>query len=565
MIGGILCVMNYTESYLNKGDDMRRKWISIPLICIALISCAQIGKLVGGLLTGSTADLKSVSMIAQHVSNSFTPEMGLTSGDFMPEGWKGGENFAAITFLNRDGIGLSKIDGVVKNESGPLNYIGLGSYGGFIEGGEEQITVTTTSGQSSSFKLTPQLPVKITSIAGGTNIVDRTKDLVIELENPAGHENTMIRVMVLMDIAGTTDWAELGHYRSADKIIVQKEDFKHPAMPDNLAGGIRDGESWLAVERYTVHKNVPKEFGAAQIRSINNDYAKVTVSEEPEDVITAAFVDETVNNFKIDLSKPNAYTGKPLGLAKKFAIASFAVRATKLKQKRVSTSSSSYYSGGYKYTTTVTTTRTRAFPKLPKERWDYLTTELYNDFVAQLRKSYNIELIPIEQVTSSENYKLMFPIEDKMSEAAYTGTYGGTKSLIPTTLGEIIGSASSTFASDRPDARLVKELGVDGLISVTIDFEMPWFDDLEEVKLNPRMAIRITGGAFGYNYGPIVYAQGVISGPGQAFDGENLTIDFLEKTIRKDELMDAFGQAFGKLKAEESKLGYDKVWGNRDF
>ncbi len=547
----------------------KNKWITIPLIFLGLFGCAQIGKLVGGLLTGSTADLKSVSMIAQHIGNSFTPEMGLTAGDYMPEGWKGGESFVAITFLDRDGVGLSKIDGVVKNEAGPLNYIGLGSYGRFIEGGEEQISVSTTSGQSSTFKLTPQLPVKIKSIAGGSNQVDRSKDLVIELENPAGHENTMIRVMVLMDIAGVTDWAELGHYKSADIITVQKEDFKHPAVIDNLVGGVREGESWLAVERYSMRSNVPKEFGAAQIRSIYSDYQKVTVSEEPDDVITGAFVYEDINNFKVDVNKPNAYTGKPIGSAKKFAIASFAVRATKLKQvrKSTSTSSSSYYSGGYKVTTTttVTTTRTRKFPELPKEHWDNLTTELYNEFVQKLKSIYNIELIPIEQVTSAENYKLLFPIEESMSEAAYTGTYGGTKNLIPTTLGEIISSASSTFASDRPDARLIKELNVDGIIAVTVDFEMPWFDDLDEVKLNPRMAFRITGGAFGYNFGPIVYAQGVISGEGEPFDGENLTIDFLEKTIRKKELMDAFGKSFLKLKAEESRLGYDKVWGERDF
>lgn len=548
---------------------MKNKKLGILFISILVLGCAQIGKLVGGLLTGSTADLKSVSVIAQHVSNSFTPEMGLTSGDFMPEGWKGGENFVSLTFLKRDGIGLSKIDGEVAVGSTPMNYIGLGSYGSFSVKEEETVNIKTTSGQKASFKLRAQIPIKIKSINNGSNWVDRNKDLVIELENPAGHENTMIRVMLIMDIAGVTDFAEVGHYKSADKITVQKEDFLHPVVIDNIAGGIRDGESWLAVERYTVEKNLPSEFGAAQIRYIYSDYAKVTVSEEPEDVISGAIVYDEINNFKVDVSKPNAYTGKPIGNAKKFAIASFSVRATKLKQVRTSTSSSSssFYAGGYKYTntTTITTVRTRKFPKVPKEHWDNITAELYSAFVTELKSVYNIELIPIEQVTAAENYKYLFPIEEKMSEAAYTGTYGGTKTLIPTSIGEIISSATSTFASDRPDAHLIRELGVDGLISVTIDFEMPWFDDTEEMKLNPRMAFRITGGAFGYNYGPIVYAQGVISGEGAEFDGENLSIDFLQKTIRKNELMDAFGKSFQQLKEKEKVLGYAKVWGNRDF
>lgn len=546
-----------------------KKTTLVCLITIGLIGCAQIGKMVGGLLTGSTANLKELSMIAQHVSNIYPPDIGVTAADYFPEGTMAGDNYVAMTFLKRDGVGLAKVDGQVTMDGAPVGYVGVGSYLQKTERVAKEISIMTTSGQQATFTLKPQLPIKIKSIAGGSNEVDRNSDLVLELENPAGHENTFIRVALMMDLVGVTDFAELGHYRSADKIVIKKEEFLHPSVIDGIAGGIRDGESYLLVERYTMSNKGPKEFGAVQFRSVYFDIAKVNVSEEPEDVISGAVVYEDINGFQVDVSKPNAYTGKPISSAKKFAIASFSVRATKLKQVRTSTStsSSSYYSGGYKYTTTttVTTTRTRKFPQVPKEHWDGLTAELYEAFVKELKSVYNIELIPIEQVTSSENYKLMFPIEEKMSEAEYTGTYGGTKTLIPTTMGEIIGSASSTFAADRPDARLIDELGVDGIISVTIDFEMPWFDDTEEMKLNPRMAFRITGPAFGYNFGPIVYAQGVIAGAGAEFDGENLSYDFLQKTIRKDELMNAFGKSFNKLRQVEQKLGYTTIWGNRDF
>ena len=115
-------------------------------------------------------------------------------------------------------------------------------------------------------------------------------------------------------------------------------------------------------------------------------------------------------NIHIDVSKPTAFLGRPMNSGKKFAMASFTVRATRLQQKRTSSSSST--SGNV--TTTTTTTKTRTFPKLPDAYWNNLVNNLYADFKRVLDNTYNIELIPIKDVLRAPSYARLEPISDKV-------------------------------------------------------------------------------------------------------------------------------------------------------
>ena len=135
----------------------------------------------------------------------------------------------------------------------------------------------------------------------------------------------------------------------------------------------------------------------------------------------------------------------------------------------------------------------------------------------------------------------------------------GTKNLIPTTLSAIVGNISTTFASDRVDSRLIKELGVDGLIAVTLDLEMDW-----DGALSPRLSFRISGAPNGYIAGPTIYAQGVISGKGVDWDKARMDAKYvmqaLPNTIRQKDLMNALNIALKKLDRLEKKHDYDKLW-----
>lgn len=542
---------------------MIRKTIISLLILLVITGCMQLGSLVGGLLTSSTDNLNEVSIIARYQRNLEPAETGSSGTKYIGDKWVDGGNSLSLTFLNRDGIGLKKLEGTITSNGRVVPYMAMGTNGEFTDELEDQnIEIVTKSGMKTSFTLKKQYEIKIKSINNGSNQIDRTKDFIIEFENPKGSENTNIKIDLLMDIAGVTDWAEIGVFKSADKIVIPKLNWKHLPNQDNIAGGIRDGESWIRVERYSMSTETPPNVGAAMLLSIAYDTQKVTVSEEPDDVISRLSIEGNNNGITYDISKPNAYTGRPFSSGKTFALTSFAVRATKLTQVRTSVSSSSYTSGNYKVTTTTTTIKTRKFPTLPKERWDALVVELYTAFEKTLKSKYNINLIDVEKVKADPIYNDLYPIEDKLSTVEYQSTYKGTKTLLPTTLSEILGSASSTFAADRVDARLVRSLGVDGLIAVTVDLEMPWFDEAEEIKLSPRMSFRISSGAVGYQFGPTVYAEGIVVGPGEPFVEENESIpyDFLEKTIQKDKLMQTFGAGLEKLMQEEKSKGYNELW-----
>jgi len=185
---------------------------------------------------------------------------------------------------------------------------------------------------------------------------------------------------------------------------------------------------------------------------------------------------------------------------------------------------------------------------------------LYADFEQVLKRNYNIDLIPIEDVLKAPSYNRLEPISDNISVVEVEKSYKGTKNLIPTTVSAIVDNISTTFASDRIDARLIKELDVDGLISATLDLEMDW----ESAALSPRLSIRISGAPNGYIAGPTIYVQGVINGKGVDWDEARMEADYvmeaLPNTIRQKDLMMALDTALKKISAAEKEKAYDALW-----
>jgi hypothetical protein len=164
------------------------------------------------------------------------------------------------------------------------------------------------------------------------------------------------------------------------------------------------------------------------------------------------------------------------------------------------------------------------------------------------------------------SYADLEPIDDQVTEVAVEKGYRGSKNLIPTTLGAIVGNISTTFASDRIDARLIDELGVDGLIAVTLDLEMQTdFDASAErsTRIVPRLSFRVSGPPNGYTYGPTMYATGVITGEGALVDDakDALPAEFLKEVVRQEALVAAFGEALARLQEEErADQAYARLW-----
>ncbi len=520
--------------------------------------CMQVGKIVGKLLTSSTSDLNEASTQIRYIRNTYPPEVNTTEVSYFDD-WQAGRNAVGINSFKRDGIGMLKIDGTVTANGSPIPYVDNGAYGMFLDDLEPQtVEIKTSSGQEVSFRVEPIEEVNITSVNGGSGEINLEEDLVLEFDEPANIENKNMRVMLLMKVMGARAWVDIANFQAAKKVTIPAEAFKHlPGVNPET------GDSYLLVERYKVSPNQYDDIGVAQVLSLSWDAVPVTVSNKVKQVNGIRVQAESEDDdgvIKYTASKPNAFLGRPFSAGKTFALTSLTVRATKLKQSRTESSSSTSYYGNYKVTTTTTTTETRKFPTLPDVFWDNFLDDMHEDVLATLNQNLGAEFIPMETVLNAPSYQKLTPIDDKITEVEVSKSYANTKSLLPTTFGAIVASISSTFASDRPDARLIDELGVDGLVAITIDLEMPW----DEFTLSPRMSFRITGAPNGYIHGPTVYAEGVIEGEGveleEAKENSELGIDLVNQIVRQEALIQAFDQALKGLKAEEQKYGYEKIW-----
>ncbi len=547
------------------------------LTILILAACGSVmkmtGKLAGRLLTQKTADLSNSAVSVYFIRNMYPPETNTVETEYFDKNdWRPGANVVVVTLFKRKGIGMYSVDGKVTMNGEEMPYLGNGAYGKWLDKNDltpKTVQITTSTGKVYTFTVSPPPPIEIISVNGKTdNIeVNLNQPLRLEMRSPNADENTEFSVALIHKVMGVRTFMENGIFKYRDQITIPAAMWRNSLNP---IGPIK-GANYLRVERFQVNPAIVPGVGAAQVVGTAIDCVPVTVTGELKTTLIGTLADQgikvqkTIENegreTKIDLYKPNAFWGRPLSKGKKFALVSFSVRATKLKQSATETKTSKTYTGNLTVTTTTITTTTRTFPTLPDAYWENLVNSLYADFEQRLRNVFeDIEFVPIEQVLAAPSYNDLHPVEDTVTVVEVEKSYKGTKNLIPTRLSERLKDISTTFASDRIDSRLIRELGVDGIIAVTVDLEMPW----DEFTLTPRMRVRISGPPNGYKAGPTIYVDGTIQGEGQPLDQAKLNaqylIDVLPNVIRQKELMNALEIGLNELRAKEQQADYEVLW-----
>ena len=524
----------------------------------------SLGKLAGNLLTSTTDDLSTLSMQVIYMQNLYPSETETVETEYFGF-WEPGMDMAGVLFLKKEGVGMSKIDGTVNIDGNLTEHVANGFYGGIVSqnSGAHTVNVSTVRGDQAELTADPIEPIEIISINGKPRgevaDVNMDEDLVLELNHPEGGTADFY-VAVLGEVMGIRGFNEIGFFKSTTKIIIPKEAFRHTAT---TAYKFEQGSNYLLVQR-TKEKvvNLPA-LGAAQVVSGAMDWSPINLVGDQKtflgigtDEFNAAYKAKTRDGFEVNANKPNAFWGPPLSEPKKLAMASFVVRATQLKQQQVKTSTST--SGNV--TTTTTTTTTKTFPEVPEAYWDQLVNEFYKKFEAALLAQMNVQLVPIETTMKASQYQHLFATMDTVSEEIVVKPYKGCKLLLPTTFSETWASRTSTFPSDKPEIKLLEELGVDGIISVTVDCAMSW----EDGSLSPRMSFRINGPTNGWKVGPTTYANGLIAGPGQGISETSKSAaditDQLNQIMNVDRVIALFTEAMEGLKADEANKGYEKIW-----
>jgi hypothetical protein len=530
-----------------------------------LCSCAAAGKLAANMLTQSTSDLDNSAIVAYYTTNLYPATTRTYEALYDPKLWGEGSNQVMFNVLKRSGVGMYKIDGTVKMNDVGMPNVMAGNYGLLLPPADKElkrVAIQTSTGKTASFTIAPTLPVTIRTINGKADgaTVNLNEDMTIELDNPRGSENTMVAVKLIMDVLGVRSFVECLVARSANRIVVPKEAFAN-ALVSASAGGFvsyTKGPNAVLVERFATNLDPVEGVGSIQRVSRAWSSKAVTVSGDAGNK-TGLKVEGTygdgADRFTYVASKPAAFTGIPFAKGKTWGLASFSIRGTIFSQSSKSASSTSG-----NVTSTTTTTTTLAFPQLPDSYWNNLLETMYGDFMKTLRSEYNIQMVPFERVTGARAYAGLETPSETNTSVKIAKSYKGTRNLIPTSASGILGSISSTFAHDRPIDRLLREAGVDGLISVTIDFQIST-DAAGKIVLNPVMSYRFDGPVNGY-FASTVYGYGSIQGQGAPFNKDAVEKDptSLTRVLKKDMLMGAFKKMLHDMQAAEDREGYTRIW-----
>jgi|GEM_PF-606881 len=528
----------------------------------------SLGKLAGNLLTSTTDDLSTLSMQVMYMQNLYPSETETIETEYFGF-WEPKMDMCGVMFLKKEGVGMSKIDGTVEIDGNNIDHVANGFYGGIVSenSGSHKINIQTVKGDQAAITAEPIEPIEIITVngvpKGEVAEINMDEDLVLELKHPQGGTDDFY-VAVLGKVMGIRGFNEIGYFKSVDKITIPKEAFKHTAT---TAYKFEQGSNYLLVQRTKETIVDLPALGAAQVISGAMDWTPINLVGDQKtflgvgmDEYNAQYKEKTKDDFEVQANKPNAFWGPPLSHPKKLAMASFVVRATELKQKQVKTSTSTSTIGNVRTTTTTTTITTKTFPEVPEVFWDQLVNEFYQKFEAALLSEMNVELVPIEKTMQAKEYDNLFAIDDTVSVEVVVKPYKGCKLLLPTTMSEMWEARTSTFPNDKPEVKLMKELGVDGIISVTVDCAMAW----EDGALSPRMSFRIDGPTNGYKVGPTTYANGLITGPGQGISetakSSDDIVQQLHQIMNVDKLVALFKESMEGLKADEQGKGYEKIW-----
>ncbi|MFK7924833.1 MAG: hypothetical protein AB8H47_22935 [Bacteroidia bacterium] len=515
---------------------------------------------IGEVFTSSQSRLDSVSvsvLLEQNVQPANAANIGINM-----KTWEERGNALMVSMTQRYSNGLVKVDGEINMNGSPAPYVGVGTYMLPITtiGGSQTVDIATSGGSKAKIDIAPAPLVNLLKINGKST--DQTinlaadEDLVLDLRHGAGAEGTDITITMVGKIVGTKLLYDIAVVPSKDQITLPYEVFYHP-----FGGGFTYLEdNYLIISRNVEEIIEVPGVGAVRTVATYKDWVPVHFTGEFERYPTGMTktaegitINTEVDGVKTNLNKPNAFLGQPLLAGKKLAVSSFVVRGM-LQSKNVESSSG----GGI---TTITTTTT-TFPQLPEASWDAFLAEAYQNFEKTLLEQWQVELVPIEQSMKAPSYERLLPSQDKVTKAVIARGYKGSAALIPTYSYDGLVMPSFTFASDQPEARIINELGVDGVIAVTIDCTMQGMDG--EVVLNPSMAIKIVGLPNGYKAGPTVFAQGLISAKGNTIeatdahggtDGERLAFMF-----DIENLIAAFGSGLAEMKKQEAALPYAKIW-----
>ena len=501
-----------------------------------------------------------------------------TETKFYPAGTKEGDYAVALTFLKSSGFGMVDLNGEVLCDGEPLAPVGMGTFMKvYAEPSDRSrtISIRAASGESATFTLHPVPPIEITGVNGGgaMPIIDLAEDLTVTFTNPPGSEKSIISAGLLSDVMGSRTINFFADFPAGEGVVnIPKESFSNATIAGKLgAGQFNKGKNFLVLRRKVILND--SDFGPDQDKGTIPTAVLESVAYASWPVIVKGKQEQGIitdltfagkfgpSEIGFEASKPNARTGIPFSRGSTFGLASLTVNGS-LYKKEVETTSSSWNLSNTRYTSTTTVTTIMQFPQLPGLHWDNLLDAFYRRMTDLFRDKYNISFVDVEKVTFTKDYKKLFPVEEAADYIKLTKTYRETRRTTPKYLGEIFSNLTSAPGVENPLQLMMKEAGIDGLVSVEIDFRVA-ANQKNQVVLIPSVNISIRGIDETQNNKYGVYAEGRMTfRDGIPFNEKAVRDDAnsLIKVLNVDQMIACLDYIIGNLKTRETEMGFDRIW-----
>ena len=568
------------QSFLDKKERKAYEcgYVYKPSFFSKLKPMKIISKIAGGLVKGKAkSDLSETSIMVMYNSN-MVPNHNL---DFVTktEGWETCGEGVSVVFFNNEGIGLTDTDGDVKVDGQKLEEAGLGTYfQGFpaAKRGNKKVEITSSSGDKVEINFEPLPSLEILTVNGKKKdediIIDGTEDVVIELKNGDVDKNSQLFVEIIISAMSIKAQTHLFITDATNRLVIPRESFTNfeqsplPIIDKNT----------LSVSRVQQEIIYDTEAGPIQKITSYSDFVPVllkgdivggnvltnTLSKDKNTKVNGKF--KTIEGeYNFQINKENAFKFPPIDRMKKVGVASFVVRGN-LFQERTTVSKKTDFNANT--ITTTTTTIKKWFPELSDASWQKFADKMYDKFVQQLKKDLNVEVIATNKMVNSNLYKEMKPILDTVTKTFVEKGAYGTKRFVNTGEFDSFKDLRVVFTDDSLNQKLMNELGLDGLVAVTIDLDF----DLDSEGLNPNIKIvsfapnvsyRMPGVYFGLDANTKAKPLKDTNKYNKLTGGPE---DVIYQIMKADDFFNAFSLAIKEIKkGEKENPAYEKIWKNR--
>lgn len=513
------------------------------LLCSALVlgSCGSSGHKLTSLEDATTTQVDNLSQskifIAYH-RNFYPQAVGDDVVRKAGNHWQEGGSEVSLTLFDNNNDGFHHLAGNVSANDKPMPYVGTGTYHQSYASAERMLLdVNPQKGGKISFMLDPSPEVKILTINGHNRYtkIHFNKDLELRLANPAGTEDSYLRISLLTTIQDQPSFQTLGIFKSADTLFIPKDVLKHVGVSSVQNSPLFiEGDNWLLVERLqsqdTIHQNIP-------LRTLLHamDAWKIGVAKDTQKPILSTEVTGTIaKDMHYKFIANNALTTKPLSMGKSFALAGFHIHGD-----------IEHPNNGQRF---------RVFSQ---EQWQHYIAYMYGNLRKIMAKEYGISFIPLTKVVAAEHYRHLPASTDINTELSIRKNISqGHELAVPYI------APNPDFKrswADSPHELLMQELNVDGLVFMDIELNA---EKAGNHIITPKVTINIVGKGISQVFPMVSFASGTIKAEaGREYTpfilSENSALSYI---TRSNHILSAISKGMAHMGAQQEQQQYMQVW-----